>query len=57
MNIVITGASSGIGFQTALQLSRDTSHQVFVISRSDERLDTLREEALHLDPQIGRAHV
>lgn len=51
MNIVVTGASSGIGFQTALLLSRTTRNKIFVISRSSERLDTLREEALHLDPK------
>ncbi|HRH67355.1 MAG TPA: SDR family oxidoreductase [Bacteroidia bacterium] len=51
MNILITGASSGIGFQVALQLSKDSSHRVFAVSRSSERLDTLKEEAAHLNAE------
>ena len=47
MNILVTGASSGIGFQVALQLSKDSKNKVFAVSRSDERLDTLKEEAVH----------
>lgn len=47
MNIIVTGASSGIGFQVALQLSKDSRNKVFAASRSSERLDTLKEEAAH----------
>lgn len=51
MNIVVTGASNGIGFQVALQLSADKRNTVFAVSRSSERLDTLKEEACHLQAE------
>ncbi|MDX9904107.1 MAG: SDR family oxidoreductase [Bacteroidales bacterium] len=44
MNIVITGASSGIGRETALRLAGDPQNRVFVIARSEEALRSLAEE-------------
>jgi NAD(P)-dependent dehydrogenase (short-subunit alcohol dehydrogenase family) len=43
-NIIITGASTGIGRSTALELSRDTNNKVFLISRDKVKLDQLLEE-------------
>ena len=43
MNIVITGASRGIGYQTAKILARQ-GHAVLATARSTDLLDTLREE-------------
>jgi NAD(P)-dependent dehydrogenase (short-subunit alcohol dehydrogenase family) len=43
MNIIITGASSGIGYQTALRLSRKEHNKVFVLSRNEEGLNRLVE--------------
>ena len=40
-NIIITGASRGIGFETALELSRDRRNKVFAIARSREGLKKL----------------
>lgn len=40
--VLITGASSGIGFETALQLSRDKSYSVFATARSGEKLENLK---------------
>lgn len=40
-NIIITGASRGIGFETALELSRDRQNKVFAIARSREGLKKL----------------
>src|SRR6185369_17202248 len=43
MNIVITGASSGIGYYTSLLLS-DQGHQVIAISRNAKKLSMLKAE-------------
>jgi len=44
MNIIITGASRGIGFELAKMFASDTSNKVFAIARSKEKLDRLSEE-------------
>jgi short-subunit dehydrogenase len=43
MNIIVTGASSGIGYETALKLSR--KNRVIAIARSEERLEKLKNQA------------
>ncbi len=47
MNILITGASKGIGREVALILARDPENQVFTISRSKEALERLSNEAIN----------
>lgn len=47
MNILITGASKGIGREVALILARDPENQVFTISRSKEALESLSNEAIN----------
>lgn len=44
MNIIITGASSGIGREAALKLAATPQNRVFVIARSGEALRSLTEE-------------
>lgn len=46
MNIVITGASRGIGFDAALALAANTSNTVIAIARSAEGLQRLAKAAL-----------
>jgi len=53
MNIVITGASKGIGFDTALAVAADKNNTVIALSRSEAGLNTLKkaagEQGLHID--------
>lgn len=43
MNIVITGASKGIGFATAVELSKDLNNQIFAIGRNKADLQNLQD--------------
>jgi NAD(P)-dependent dehydrogenase (short-subunit alcohol dehydrogenase family) len=43
MNILITGASSGIGYQTSILLAKQ-GHTVFAVARSAEKLQKLKAE-------------
>lgn len=51
MNIVITGASSGVGFEAALELIEDSSNKVVAIARSEDKLQTLFKAALIQNPE------
>ncbi len=42
-NIIVTGASRGIGYYTALQFAKE-GHQVLAIARSKDRLEALKSE-------------
>jgi NAD(P)-dependent dehydrogenase (short-subunit alcohol dehydrogenase family) len=50
MNIILTGASSGIGFEAALELSLDSSNTVVAIARSADKLRSLLEIARGINP-------
>ncbi|MBE7176856.1 MAG: SDR family oxidoreductase [Mucilaginibacter polytrichastri] len=50
MNILITGASSGVGFEAVLELTRDSRNQVIALARSQDKLARLRQIALGLNP-------
>jgi NAD(P)-dependent dehydrogenase (short-subunit alcohol dehydrogenase family) len=45
MKILITGASRGIGRETALELVQNQEHQLLVLGRSEDALESLRQEA------------
>jgi 3-oxoacyl-[acyl-carrier protein] reductase len=42
MNIIVTGASKGIGYQTVLHLAQTGDHQILAISRNKEGLENLQ---------------
>lgn len=51
MNIIITGASRGIGFELAKKFASDTSNKVFAIARNKEKLEKLYEEIKSGNPE------
>lgn len=50
MNIIITGASSGVGFEAALELILSGKHKVMALARSQDKLEHLLEIAHGLNP-------
>ncbi|NCD70862.1 SDR family NAD(P)-dependent oxidoreductase [Mucilaginibacter agri] len=50
MNIIITGASSGVGFEAALELILKDHHKVIALARSQSKLSRLQEIASSLNP-------
>lgn len=50
MNIIITGASSGVGFEAALELILSGKHKVIALARSAVKLGRLLEIAHGLNP-------
>ena len=46
MNIIITGASSGMGRECALALASEKGNKVFVLARREENLKKLSAEAV-----------
>jgi NAD(P)-dependent dehydrogenase (short-subunit alcohol dehydrogenase family) len=50
MNIIITGASSGVGFEAVLELILSGKHKVIALARSQEKLTRLAEIAAGLNP-------
>ena len=50
MNIIISGASSGVGFEAVLELIGSGNHQIVALARSEDKLYKLQEIALALNP-------
>lgn len=50
MKVIITGASSGVGFEAALELILDGKHEVVALARSEDKLRKLYEIATSLNP-------
>lgn len=51
MNIIITGASSGVGFEAVLELILSGKHKVIALARSQDKLEKLLEIAHGLNPE------
>jgi NAD(P)-dependent dehydrogenase (short-subunit alcohol dehydrogenase family) len=54
MNIIITGASRGIGFETVKILSRDATNNILAIARRIRGLQNLQKECLEI---TGKSNV
>ncbi len=52
-NIIITGASSGIGFEAVLDLTANKEHKVIALARSADKLRKLHEIASSLNHDGG----
>ena len=50
MNIIVTGASSGVGFEAVLELILSGKHKVIALARSQSKLEKLLEIAKGLNP-------
>jgi NAD(P)-dependent dehydrogenase (short-subunit alcohol dehydrogenase family) len=50
MNIVITGASSGVGFEAVIELALQNNNRIIALARSQEKLTRLAEIAKSLSP-------
>lgn len=50
MNIIVTGASRGIGYELVKLLSTDSKHTVIAISRNAQKLKQLKEDCLLQNP-------
>ena len=44
MNIILTGASKGIGYDTALEFAKNINGKIIAIARSEDNLKKLRDE-------------
>lgn len=49
-NIIITGASNGVGFEAVLELVLDNENQVVALARSADKLRNLHDIATKLNP-------
>jgi len=53
MNIIITGASSGVGFEAVLDIILSGEHKVIALARSENKLGRLSEIAQGLNPDCS----
>ncbi|MDD3568435.1 MAG: SDR family NAD(P)-dependent oxidoreductase [Bacteroidales bacterium] len=51
MNIIITGASQGIGFEVASKFAFHGNHNIIAIARSESKLERLRNACAKINPQ------
>lgn len=51
MKILITGASSGVGFEAVLEFTLKAEHEVIALARSHDKLKKLHEIANSLNPE------
>lgn len=51
MNIIITGASRGIGYELVKLLSENPANNILAVSRNREKLDQLKKECFQIHPE------
>ncbi len=56
VNIIVTGASSGIGFEAVLDLTANKDNQVIALARSADKLRKLHEIASSLNHDGGKLY-
>ena len=52
MNIVITGASSGVGFEAALDFILSDNHQVVALARSEKKAGSVTFNSQKPEPGL-----
>lgn len=55
-NIIITGASSGIGFEAVLDFTANKDNNVIALARSADKLRRLHEISTSLNPEGGKLY-
>ena len=53
MNIIITGASSGVGFEAVLELILNSNNHIIALARSENKLKNLYDIAVALNPECN----
>lgn len=53
MNIVITGASKGIGYATTIELARNAEHTIVCLARNEEKLIKLKKDVESINPKTS----
>jgi len=56
MNIIVTGASRGIGHEMVRIFSRSKKNHVVAISRNEKQLDELVKECIRINPEANVTH-
>jgi short-subunit dehydrogenase len=51
MNVIITGASRGIGYALAKKFSYEERIKLYIISRTEEKLNKLKKECQAINPE------
>ncbi len=46
MNIIVTGASAGIGYEVVKVLAEDSTNKIFAVARNKQALEKLKDECL-----------
>ena len=52
MNIIVTGASRGVGYEAVKKICEKGQHTIIVIARSDEKLKTLIKECSSINKEV-----
>lgn len=53
MNIIVTGASKGIGYEIVKLFATQKSNTIYALSRNNEKLDNLKNECKQIEPNTS----